>query len=147
MCWPCSVNTAKRLCVCFCVCTCSQSLLSALVIIGRLSDVPGGQGQRLHVLDTAELQHVHMAVAALVPWDEAAFASFEHVFNDLPCMNFIIHAEKHCNPLTGHILGMLEQLVNEDNSVRCLCLHLWPCYVCNLSRLYNTRLWFDAIQV
>ena len=73
-------------------------------------DVPGCQRQRLHVLQTAELQHVHVAAAALISGNEAAFAMFKHIFDDFLSAHLVIHAEKHCNPLTGHILGMSEQL-------------------------------------
>ncbi len=91
-------------------CTCSQCFLSAVVIFSRLWDVPGCHRQRLHVLQTVELQHVHMAAAAVISGNEAAFTPFEHVFDDFLSAHFIIHAEKHRNPLTGRIFGVSEQL-------------------------------------
>lgn len=90
--------------------TWSQRFLSAGVILSWLLYVPGCQRQRLHVLQTVEPQHVHVAAAALVSGNEAAFATFKHIFDDFLSAHFIVHAEKHCNPLTGHILGMSEQL-------------------------------------
>lgn len=96
-----------------CMCplfTSSQSFLPAVVIVSRLSDVPRCQRQRLHVLQTVEFQHVHVAAAALIPGDEAAFATFKDVFDDFLGAHFITHAEKHCNPLRGHILWVAEQL-------------------------------------
>lgn len=103
---------------CVCMLTWSQCFLSARVIFSWLLDVPGCQRQRLHVLQTVELQHVHVAAAALISGNEAAFATFKHIFDDFLSAHLIIHAEKHCNPFTGHVLGMSEQLKeNTETSV------------------------------
>lgn len=102
------------MCVRMRVYTWGECLLSAEVIVSRLSNVPCGEGQLLHVLQTVELQHVHVAAAALVSGDEAAFTRFKHVFDDFLSAHLIMHAEKHCNPLTGHIPGVIEELEQEQ---------------------------------
>lgn len=91
-----------------CVVTCSQRFLSAVIILCRLPDVPGGQRQRLYVLQTVESQHVHVVAVALVPGNEAPFAPFKQVFDDLFGADLVVHAEKHRNPLTGHIFRVAE---------------------------------------
>lgn len=88
--------------------TCSQGFLSAVVLLRGLPDVPGGQRQRLHVLHTLELQHVHVVAVALVPRNEAAFAPFEDIFDDLVSLDFVVHAEEHCDALTGRVFGVAE---------------------------------------
>lgn len=81
-----------------------------MVVLRRLLDVPGGQRQHLHVLHTVELQHVHVVAAAVVFGDEAAFTRSKHVLDDFAGAYFVVHAEKHCDPITGHILGVFEEL-------------------------------------
>lgn len=98
-----------RMCMCV-LFTWSQSFLSAAVILTGLPDVPGGQRQRLYVLQTSEFQHVHVVAVALVPWNEAAFLLFEHVLDDLFGLDLVVHAEEHCDPLAGHIFRVAEQL-------------------------------------
>lgn len=57
-----------------------------------------------------------MAAAALISGDEASFPPFKNVFDDFLSADFIIHVEKHCNPLTRHILGVFKQL--KENTER-----------------------------
>lgn len=51
-----------------------------------------------------------MVAAALISGDEASFPLLKNIFEDFLSVNFIAHVEKHCNPLTGHILGVSKKL-------------------------------------
>lgn len=51
-----------------------------------------------------------MSAAALISGNEAAFTTLKHVLDDFLSTHFIIHTEKHSDPLRGHILGVSEQL-------------------------------------
>lgn len=114
--------------MCVFVCTCvsmvtrSQCFLSAVVIVSGLSDVPGCQRHCLDFLQTVELQHVHMVAVALISGNEAPFTLFKHVFDDFLSAHFIIHADKHGNPLTGNILGMSEQLKEKAEEFKSVTL-------------------------
>lgn len=99
----------KPLCM-FLLATCSQRFLSAAVLSCRLSDVPRRQRQRFHFIQTVEFQHVHVITVHLISGNETAFSSFKYIFDDFLCAHFIFHAEKYCNPLTGHILRVFEKL-------------------------------------
>lgn len=87
-----------------------QCILSAAVIFCRLLNVPGCQRQRLHVLETVQFQHVHVTTTAVISGNEAALTTSKYIVDYFLSANFIIHAEKHCNPPTLHILWVSEKL-------------------------------------
>lgn len=94
----------------FLLATCRQRFLSAAVIFCRLSDVPRRQRQCFHFIQTAEFQHVHVITVHFISGNETAFSLFKYIFDDFLCAHFIFHAEKYCNPLTGHIFRVFEKL-------------------------------------
>lgn len=102
----------------FLLVTRSQRFLSAAVIFCRLSDVPRRQRQRFHFNQTVEFQHVHVITVHLISGNETAFSSFKYIFDDFLRAHFIFHAEKYCNPLTGHILRVFEKLKKKTLKIK-----------------------------
>ena len=97
--------------VCVKVCTCSQGFLPGEVVVRGLLDVPGRQGQRLHVLHAVQSQHVHVVASrGLVLGDEAGLALGEEVLEDFLRAHLVVHAEEHRDPITARIFGVVKQL-------------------------------------
>lgn len=90
--------------------TCSESFLSLCVVVSRLSDVPAGDGQRVHVFHAVQLQHVHVVAVTLVPGYETHLAAAEHVLKNGLSADFIVHAQEHGDTLAASVGGMFEQL-------------------------------------
>lgn len=88
-----------------------QRLLAAVVVVRRLSDVPGRQRQRVDVVDAVELQHVHVAAVALVPGDEAAFTAPERISDDVISPHLIIHTEEQSDPPARQVPGVGHNLL------------------------------------